>query len=364
MKWSLRLGSVAGIGLYMHWTFLLLVGWVFFAHLGQGQGLAGALGGVLFILALFSCVVLHELGHALAARTYGVPTRDITLLPIGGVARLERIPEKPHQELWVAIAGPLVNVAIAAVLFGVLALLAGLEQFFDVTVASGSFLTRLLWVNLLLVGFNLLPAFPMDGGRVLRALLAMRMDRPRATHIAATVGQGMAIVFGILGVFFNPMLLFIALFVFFGAQGEAHFVEMSSALRDLRTADAMMTRFRTLRADDSLATAVEELLAGTQHDFPVLEGNRIVGLLRRNDLVRSLAASGPGTLVGAAMCRECPSVDAHASLDDALVSLRESKCNSVPVLAHERLVGMLSLENVSDLVMVRTAMRQQSASIS
>jgi Zn-dependent protease len=268
MKWSFKLGTYAGIGVYLHWTFALLIGWIFIAHLGAGKTPAQALTGVGFILALFGCVVLHEFGHALTAKRYGVRTRDITLLPIGGVARLERIPENPTQEFWVAIAGPAVNVVIAAVLFVVLAGLSSVGQMFQVELLRGQFLARLIWVNLFLVGFNLLPAFPMDGGRVLRALLATRLGRRRATAIAANIGQAMAILFGIFGFFYNPFLIFIAIFVYLGAQGEAAHVETQSALEGLRARDGMMTRFRTLSAGDSLSKAVAELLAGSQQGLP------------------------------------------------------------------------------------------------
>ena len=264
MKWSLKLGTYAGIGVYLHWTFALLIGWIFLVYLGAGKSVAQAFAGVGFILALFVCVVLHEFGHALTAKRYGVRTRDITLLPIGGLARLERIPEKPLQEFWVAVAGPAVNVAIAGVLFTVLLLLDRASQLLQFEWFQGRFLAQLMWVNLLIVGFNLLPAFPMDGGRVLRALLATRMGRRRATAIAANIGQAMAILFGIVGFFLNPFLIFIAIFVYLGAQAEAAQVEAQSALEGLHVRDAMMTRFRTLAPTDTLGRAVDELLAGSQ----------------------------------------------------------------------------------------------------
>jgi Zn-dependent protease/predicted transcriptional regulator len=359
MKWSLKLGTYAGIGVYLHWTFALLIGWIFISHLSAGRTVAQALAGVGFILALFACVVLHEFGHALTARRYGVKTRDITLLPIGGVARLERIPEKPMQEFWVAIAGPAVNMVIAGILFLILVVLNQANALLQVNWFRGQFLAQLMLVNLFIVGFNLLPAFPMDGGRVLRALLAARMGRRRATAIASNIGQAMAILFGIIGFFYNPFLIFIAIFVFLGAQGEAAQVEAQSALKGLFVQDAMMTRFRTLEAEDSLARAVKELLAGSQQDFPVLRQGEIAGVLRRNDLVKALATGRQEALVGEAMCRECPTVKAVDDLAAALEIMRAGQCGTAPVVADGKLIGLLTLENISEVLMVNAALAQR-----
>src|SRR5687768_8976895 len=254
MSWSWRIGRIAGIDVYMHFTFLILVAWFALSHYGANRDPMEALTGVLFILALFGIIVLHELGHALAARRYGIRTRDITLLPIGGVARLERIPEDPKQELVVAIAGPLVNVVLAAVIYLVLAVDIRLAELTNATRVGGDFLAQMFLVNVMLVFFNMLPAFPMDGGRVLRALLAMRMDYVRATQIAAGIGQAMAIAFAAWGLFApvfgspsNPFLLFIALFVWLGAAGEASMVQLRSALGGIPVMRAMITSFHTLR---------------------------------------------------------------------------------------------------------------------
>jgi Zn-dependent protease len=217
MKWSWKLGEVAGIGVHIHATFLLLLAWVALAHWIEERSLALVVEGVGFILALFACVLLHELAHALTAIRYGIKTRDITLLPIGGMAQLERIPEDPKQEVWVTLAGSAVNVVIALALFAWLQLTGGLEPLNKLSVTGGSFLMRLMVVNVFLVAFNLLPAFPMDGGRVLRALLAMRMEYTKATQIAAYLGQALAFLFGFIGLLTNPFLVFIALFVWIGA---------------------------------------------------------------------------------------------------------------------------------------------------
>ena len=220
MRWSLKVASVAGIEVRIHLTFLLFLAWIWFSYY-QVAGLPGAVQGVLFILSLFACVLLHEFGHAFAARAFGIATPDITLLPIGGVARLTRLPDKPWQELVVAIAGPLVNVVIAAALIFVVHRSAELEQLQYLESPRVELLSKLASVNVMLVLFNLIPAFPMDGGRILRALLAMALPYTQATQIAAWIGQGLAIVFGIFGLFGNPLLIFIAFFIFAGAQQEA-----------------------------------------------------------------------------------------------------------------------------------------------
>lgn len=358
MRWSLKIGTFAGIGVYLHWTFLLFIGWVFYSHLGRAHDVSRALEGVGFVLALFTCVVLHEYGHALTARRFGVGTRDITLLPIGGVARLEHIPKKPMQEFWVAIAGPAVNVVIALTIFLVLVLLRNLNQLFEVQMFRGHFLVRLMWVNVFLILFNLLPAFPMDGGRVLRALLATQLGRPRATAIAARVGQGMAILFALVGFFYNPMLMFIALFVYLGAQAEAEAVATDAAVEGLRVEHAMMTRFRCLSPGDTLADAMRELLAGAQQDFPVVHAGQVVGLLRRNDLVRGLSERGPGTLVADTMWTDVDVIDAREPLDEAFRLIQQGQCGTVPVTRDGGLVGLLTLENLGELVMVNTALRR------
>ncbi len=352
MKWSLKIGTFAGISVYLHWTFALLIGWIFMAHLSAGKSPLEAFAGVLFILTLFACVVLHEFGHALTARRYGVGTRDITLLPIGGVARLERIPDKPMQEFWVAVAGPAVNVVIAALLFAVLLVVNGANQVPGVIWMEGGFLAQLMWVNLFIVAFNMLPAFPMDGGRVLRSLLAIRMGRRRATHIAANIGQAMAILFGIFGFFHNPFLIFIGIMVYLGAQAEASQVDMQSALGGLRVKDAMMTRFRALSARDPLEKAVSELLAGSQHDFPVLNDGTFAGVLFRDDLIKAIVDGRRESMIADVMNRQCVPVDESDVLTTTLEAMSKNQITTTPVMAGGRIVGLLTLENIGELVMV------------
>jgi Zn-dependent protease/CBS domain-containing protein len=307
-----------------------------------------------FMLGLFTCVILHEFGHALTAKHYGIRTKDITLLPIGGVARLERMPEDPRQELWVALAGPAVNVAIAAALYAGLVISRGGFHLTELNLVSGTFAERLLMVNISLVLFNLLPAFPMDGGRVARALLARKMDYTRATQIAASLGQGMAVLFGIVGFFFNPVLMFIALFVWIGAAQEASMVLMKSALGGIPVSAAMMTEFATVAPHDSLAHVTQLVLSGSQHDFPVMDGDQVVGVITRDQLMKALARKDD-PLVSAIMTREVAGVEPSEMLEGVLQRLQASASRMLPVLHNQRLVGLLTAENLGEFLMIRTA---------
>lgn len=355
MKWSWKLGTIAGIGLYMHGTFLLLIAWVGVTHWLAG-GAAAAVEGVVFILALFACVVAHEFGHALTARRYGIRTRDITLLPIGGVSRLERMPDDPRQEVWVALAGPAVNVVIAGVLYGWLALSETLRPLTTLTVTTGPFLERLMVVNVSLVLFNLLPAFPMDGGRVLRALLAMRMDYTRATQVAAYVGQAMAFGFGFLGLFTNPFLLFIAFFVWIGAAQEASMVQMRAALGGIPVSRAMLTDFRTLAPDAPAARVLELILSGSQPDFPVVENGRVVGVLLRSDVLKALAQRGAEWQVRDVMRREFEVVEATDMLETASAQLQACACHTLPVMSRGVLVGLVTMDSLGEFLMIQSAL--------
>ena len=367
MRGSWKIGQVANIGIFVHWTFLILIGFFLLYDISKGASAATVIENVGFVLALFACVTLHELGHAMAAKRFGVKTRDITLLPIGGVARLERIPEDPRQEFIIAIAGPLVNVAIAAALFVLVALKVGTPSAeklaLDENLLADSFLVRLLAVNVMLVVFNLLPAFPMDGGRVLRAVLAhLTGDYVRATRTAAAVGQLMAILFVVAGLMGgNPMLLFIAFFVYLGAQGEAHQVQTQSVLRGVPVRAALMTRSLALSPDDPLRRAVDELLAGAQQDFPVVEGDRVVGMLPRGTLFQALSQGGVEQSVRQAMRSPCAVVEDAEMLDATFTRMNELGCASLPVTRQGRFVGMLSLENVAELMMYLAAIRQQKS---
>jgi Zn-dependent protease len=350
MKWSISLGRLAGIPVYVHATFALLLGWVGIMHWNASGNLQAVANGILFILALFGCVVLHELGHALAARRYGIKTRDITLLPIGGVARLEKMPERPIQELWVALAGPAVNIVIAAALGIWLLATRSFVPLESLGVTSGSFAERLLIVNLFLVLFNMVPAFPMDGGRVLRALLAMRTDYVRATRIAAAFGKGAAILFGAVGLFLNPFLLIIALFVWIGATQEAAMVQARRALAGIPVQAAMITEFRALQADHPVQTAVQAVLSGSQRDFPVMEHGRLAGVLTQKRLLEVLSREGRNAPIHQAMSALKIEVRPGDRLDATIERMQSAGCTIVPVMDSGKPVGLLTLENAMEFI--------------
>ncbi len=365
MRWSFHIFTVAGTEVRIHATFLLLLAFVSWQALGQGAGVPGMLEAMALVCAMFSCVLLHEFGHVTAARRYGIRTPDITLLPIGGVARLERMPRHPVHELVVAICGPLVNVVIAIVI----GIFVGWPKSFTPEVMlsdSLGFWQVLMNWNLLMVAFNLIPAFPMDGGRVLRALLAMVVsDYAKATRWAATIGQTIAVLV-VMDMVMNsrlqPMLVLIAFFVFFAAGQEASVVEEEEAAGHMLVGDAMQTEFHTLPSNAVLREAVELLLAGTQHDFPVLdEQGAMMGVLTRRRLIPALADHGPGYPAQLVIEPCIESVEPRMSLVQAMAKLKASACPAIPVIdpISEKMVGLLTAENVGEALLVRSALRQR-----
>ncbi len=368
MRWAIRLGRIAGIEVRIHVTFFLLLAYLGFAGY-QTAGAGEALKLMLLVCVVFSCVLLHEFGHAFAARRCGIRTPDITLFPFGGVARIERMPENPRQEIFIALAGPAVNVIIAGVLWAVLAIsgrLASPEHMGTL----GTLAFKVMWINAVLLGFNLIPAFPMDGGRVLRALLAMRLDHGRATRIAAHIGQALAVALGLLGVFGmsirthviepNPMLIVVAFFVFMAAANEAGAVQLQSVTRGLSVAAAMVTDFRSLPRNASLGEASEMLLHSSQHEFPVIDPDGTLrGIFTRSELVSALRESGPEGSVLGVMREGFPIVHPRTPFDEGFRLMQQSGTSVLPVTDEEgRLVGLFTMENIGEMLMVRTAIAQ------
>ncbi|MEX5728883.1 Zn-dependent protease/CBS domain-containing protein [Rhodovulum iodosum] len=354
MTWSFSIGRLFGSDLRVHATFFLLLLWIGTASYLDG-GWAAAAENVAFIAALFACVVAHEFGHALMARRYGITTPDITLLPIGGLARLDRMPEKPGQEIAVALAGPAVNVVIWAVLVGVFGATADLGELESLENAEISFFAKLAAVNLFLVLFNMIPAFPMDGGRVFRAALSYFVGRVRATRMAAQGGQVLAFLFGFLGLTSgSPVLVLIAIFVFVAAGAESSDVMLRDMARQMRARDAMITAFEPLAPGDSLQAATTAVIRTTQHEFPVLgPDGRLEGFLTRAALFSALQDGTRARPVTEAMTRDIPSVALAAPLEEALDALHQTGAPAVAVTGPEgRMVGYITRENIGELMVI------------
>ena len=357
MKWSINAGKLFGIQLRIHLTFFLLLLFVFFAVLVERHSVQPALLSALFICTIFACVVIHEIGHSLIARRFGKEPRSITLLPIGGVASVEEMPKKPSQEIAIALIGPFINVVIAAVLF----VIAGnkvkveLPTLYPETLAA--FIGGLIGVNIMLAIFNMIPAFPMDGGRVLRSLLALKMDYVRATTWAANIGQAIATFFIFFGIFFNFWLVLIGIFLYLGAGSEKQQVVLQALLAQVPAAEAMTTEYISLRPDDTMATALEHLHHGSQVDFPVISDSNIEGILTRDRILASIHTKGLNVPVSEVMDKSFASVEANMGLDQVYRKLLSGNKTAVVVMEQGRLLGIIGLDGISRYFMIKAALK-------
>lgn len=355
MKGSVKIGKFLGIDVFIHWTFLILIAWIVMLQLRTNGDLSHILTAVGFILVLFLCVTLHEYGHALAARRYGIKTKHITLLPIGGIALLEKMPEKPAQELIVALAGPLVNFVIAAVLM--IYLYASGQPLFATQFTSlptaDNFIQNLLKINLVLAVFNLIPAFPMDGGRALRAILALKLNRVLATRIAARIGQFIAILFVFWGLFSNPFLVFIGIFIFLAAQAEATFTQTYSMLSNTSVSDVTMRNYTTLDENDTLQAATQELLNGQVSNFLVLKNCSVVGTLSKKNLIKGLTEKGMAYPVKDFMDKNFFVLQPDMLLEDVYKRMIAENIKILPVYSSDKLIGAVDTDNILEYLMIK-----------
>nr|MCU0493053.1 site-2 protease family protein [Chloroflexaceae bacterium] len=368
MGWSFRLVRVAGIDIKIHFTFFLVL--LLALPWGSQYGVQGVLFGVTLILLLFVCVTLHELGHSLAARFFGIPVREIVLLPLGGAALLSRNPSKPLHELVIALAGPLVNVVIAIILAlvtGASLLAGGIDgrALLEGGATGLSFTTLLLWLlqaNILLALFNMLPAFPLDGGRVLRAVLALFMNYQRATRIATVTGQVLAVGLGVLALFTGQfMLLLVAIFIFFGAGQEQAESQAHTMLTTLRVGDAYNKHALRLEVGDRVSKAVDYILTSYQPDFAVMQGSTLLGIVTRDDVLRALASDHRDMYVTMVMRREVIRVDHNAMLDEVRQTMSEKNTRIVAVYEGDVFLGLVSIEDISEAYAVMAFVQRQEA---
>ncbi|MFD2564377.1 site-2 protease family protein [Aquimarina rubra] len=358
MKGSLHLGSVLNVAIKVHWTFLLIIAWVTFLELKSGGNAQNVFMSILFVLLVFVCVVLHEFGHILTARKFGVETKKITLLPIGGVASMDTIPENPKEELLIALAGPAVNIVIALVLafFVPLQLFFGkapdsLETTLD-HVTLQNLVLYLFSVNIILALFNFIPAFPMDGGRVFRALLAMKMDRVKATSMAAGLGEIIAFVFLLIGVLYNPFLILIALFIYFGANAENKMVQQLALIKGHTVEEAMLTNITVLKPDNTIEDVIEVLLKSTEKNFVVTENDKIVGILHHKDILSN--SNHRELKVKEVMDISFSSIETTAGLKEVFMLINTKKKDFFAVTKNDRLAGAIDLSNMSEFMLIQS----------
>jgi Zn-dependent protease len=356
MKGSLKLGKIAGIEIFIHWTFSLIFVFITYINYRTGYNALQIAWSVFFILSIFVTVFLHELGHALAAKNYDIKTKDITLLPIGGIARLERIPEKPSEELVVAFAGPLVNIGLA-LLTGIFISIPEDPEILMKQLAGGvnadNFFLNFFIVNIALAVFNLIPAFPMDGGRVLRAILSFKLERHVATKIAARIGQFLAIGFILLGFFSNPFLIFIGIFVIMGAQMETEYTESKFRLKGFTVRDVLMRQFQTIDASEKIKKAVELLLDSQSKIFLITENNEPVGTLNRDQIIMALSNDGENTAIPNVMNRNLIYLDVDTHLENIFELVYHNKSNLMLVMENNQLVGTLDTENLLEFLLIK-----------
>jgi Zn-dependent protease/CBS domain-containing protein len=359
MSWSMNLGSVFGTEVRVHFTFLFLLVWIG-TIIWIDSGAAAAIDAIIIVLLLFFCVVLHEFGHALVARRFGIKTSHITLWPIGGVASLDAIPEKPGEEIAVALAGPAVNIVLALTMIFIFRANLSLESMKIIGDTSIRLLDRLATVNIVLAVFNLIPAFPMDGGRVLRAALGHFMSYVQATRIAAGVGQVLAILLAFLGLLGNPFLVIIGIFVYLAASTEAHSVNVRDVTRGFAASDAMISRFESLHPDATLSDAADLLLKTTQQEFPVVDAEQtFLGFITRNAVVQALGAEGGDASIARSVTRDAPTQNLRSSVESIIKLLQAPGVPAVAILDNQkRFKGYITYENVVELLMIQEASRQ------
>jgi len=368
MKGAWYLGSFSEIKLYIHWTFLILLGWIVITYYKLHNSIDEAMIGGIFIIILFGCVVLHEFGHALMAKRFHIKTKSITLLPIGGLASMEKMPNKPVQELWVALAGPLVNFIIAILLYVYLHYTGGMPTLAEMQNMQGlsadTLVLNLFFANLILGVFNLIPAFPMDGGRVLRAILAMNQDKSKATATAAAIGKFLAVLFIFFGIFYDFWLVFIGVFIYLGAGAENVQQSTQSLLKGLTVSNALIKNFSTLYPADTLIKASEMLLNSQDSEFLVLDinGKQAVGVLTKENKIRGFSASGPDTQVSDVMERNLYELTEEMPLEEVYRKMIIGRYRVCPVYRNEELIGIIDQDNIQELITLQSAVKKRASS--
>ena len=358
-RYSLNLGKPFGIKVSVHWTFSLLILWIILISVGRGLAFPQIMMHILFVLSIFVCVVLHELGHSLTAIRFGGNVSSITLLPIGGMAHMTKMPENPREEFLVSAAGPLVNVVIAILLWIYLTAFhtINIEEMTFETITINNFPLMLMAANLFIVAFNLIPAFPMDGGRLFRSALSIKMSRLKATEIAKDIGQVFAIIFIIAGLFFNPFLIVIGFVILMGAKGEYEMIKYQDVLKNYTVKDILNKDYAVLDADDTLGTAADKLVHISDNGFVVQSDGEYAGILTKNDLINGLNTHGKEGKIRQVMRTETESAATNTPLFDIYQDMQKKRHSLLPVFSGNEFKGVLDIESINEFFLIQQAIR-------
>ncbi|MGC8654169.1 MAG: site-2 protease family protein [Candidatus Kryptoniota bacterium] len=352
MRWSFFVGKIFGIPIRVHYTFLLLLAFIWYVESSM-YGPETGLYSAIFWLLIFVCVLLHELGHSRVAQSYGLTITSIVLLPIGGVSQISDIPKDPMKEVNITIAGPIVNFVIAGVLLAFGKFFNPSAEFGKASLQSGNLVVDLFWANLMLGLFNIIPAYPMDGGRILRGILAMKRNYIEATRLAADVGKLFAIGFIVVGFFINWWLILIGIFIFSGATSEAETTVITSSLEKAPVRDLMVTDFKTVEPDEPITAVVEKALHTYQNDFPIVENGKFVGILTHASVIEALHHHMHEMKVGQIARSHFPRIKPDSNAAEALRKMRLAGVTVAPVEEEGKLLGIITLEKLieaSDLL--------------
>jgi Zn-dependent protease len=354
MRGSYKILNIRGISLHIHWTFLLLIGWVLLVNVNAGNNVEQISWSVLFLLAVFACITLHELGHALMAARFGIQAKEIVLLPIGGIASIEKFPDNPRQELAISIAGPLVNIAIAGLLWLLIPNLPLVENQPHLSIMHGhDFLYNLRIVNVALAVFNLIPAFPMDGGRILRALLGLKLNYIQATTIAATVGKIIAVLFIIAGiVLINPILPAIGIFIIFSAGAEEYYLRLKSLVKGIKLNEVLMYDYNSLQANMTVQEASNVLNNNHSKYFILMDGIDPAGTINRMEIIKALADMNYNEPVKNLVKEKLESLHGDKEVETVLEKLARNDERIFPVMDNSHFIGVVNLNHIIEYLLL------------
>jgi len=353
MRWTFKIGKILNIPIRIHILFVFLLIFIWYVNTSR-RGFGHGILSTVLILLVFIFVVLHELAHSYQAMKYGIKVREIVLLPIGGVAHIEKFPEKPFQEIKVAIAGPLLNFISSGIIFIIFLISGRVEYLMGYSITSTNIIKSLFWINLTLGIFNLIPAFPMDGGRILRGIFALKMPYVKATRLAASIGQSFALLFGFIGLFFNWWLILIAIFIFMGAGSEEHIVQIRTGLEGIIVRQIMSEHLFHFSPEDTLRKGLQYVYQGCRDDFPVLEDSKLVGVITRENLMAAIHQYGLDKKVKEVMDTEFQTASPDEKVSDVYLKLSQTKTKAIPVVENEEVIGMIGMDNIGRYISILT----------